>query len=138
MRRASLLIALLCASACGFTTEPRLRDIDVARARWLESRPAAYSFEVAVATSWGAAGYHRMTVVGDSVTSVVDENGAPAPRSWAISIEQLWEHVLAVRTSGELNSAVFSQVGVPLETDSGRWEFDGGVHYSVRNYLRVR
>lgn len=139
VRRTPLLTALLFASGCSSATEPLLRDVDVARTRWLADRPAEYMIEVAIATSWTPkSAYHRAAVVGARLTSVVDENGAPVSTTWAISIDSLWQRVLTERANGTLNSAVFSRAGVPLETDWGPWPVDGGVHYSVRNYVRLR
>ena len=138
-RRMALVAAVLFACGCGSGTEPVLHDIDLARTRWLANRPAEYVFEVAIASSWTPkTSYHRATVVVTDVTSVVDEKGAAVSSTWAISIDSLWQRILTERANGSLNSAVFSQVGVPLETDWGPWPVDGGVHYSIRNYARLR
>ena len=139
MRGTLLLIPLLFVSGCSSATQPLLNDVDVARARWLAQRPAEYTVEVAIATSWTPkSAYHRATVVGATVTSVVDENGDAVTSTWAISIDSLWQRVLTEQANGNLNSAVFSHAGVPLEADWGPWPVDGGVHYSVRNYVRFR
>jgi hypothetical protein len=137
--RSAFLLMLAFVTACNAATEPLLHDIDVARARWLANRPAEYEFEVATATSWTPKSpYHRATVVGESVVAVVDENGVPVTLSWAISLDSLWKRIITERAQGSLNSAVFSQSGIPLEVDWGPWPVDGGVHYYVRNFTRRR
>jgi hypothetical protein len=54
--------------------------------------------------------------------------------NFTLTVDTIWEMLLAARASGELNSAVFNQRGVPVEADMGPWPVDGGVRYSVRNF----
>lgn len=118
----------------GTTTEPRHGDVDLARSVWLTSHPQAYSFEVAKASSWfPSAGYYRVQVSNGRVIAATDPTGK-AVANFTLTVDTIWDLLLAARARGELNSAVFNQRGIPVESDMGPWPVDGGVHYSVRNF----
>jgi uncharacterized protein DUF6174 len=117
-------------------TEPRHTDVDLARSVWLTSHPQAYSFEVATASSWfPSAGYYRVRVSNGQVISATDPTGKPVA-NFTLTVDTIWDYVLAARARGELNSAVFNQRGIPVEADMGPWAVDGGVRYSVRNFTQ--
>jgi hypothetical protein len=78
-------------------------------------------------------GYYWVRVVNGQVVETRDAAGAPVV-GFTLSIDAIWDRLLAARANGELNSALFNRQGVPLETDMGPWELDGGVHYSVRRF----
>ncbi len=119
---------------CSDSTEPRHTDVDAARSVWLSNHPQAYSFEVSTATSWfPSAGYIRVQVSNGQVIAATDPAGAPVA-NFSLTIDTIWDELLAARERGQLNSAVFTQRGVPVESDMGPWPVDGGVHYSVRNF----
>jgi hypothetical protein len=120
------------------TTEPRHTDVDLARSVWLTNHPQAYSFEVATASSWfPSAGYYRVHVSNGQVIEATDPTGKPVA-NFTLTVDTIWDYVLAARARGELNSAVFNQRGIPVESDMGPWEVDGGVRYSVRNFAESR
>lgn len=135
--RAVASIAFLAAAlSCSNPTEPH-GDIDWARRVWLGSHPQAYTFEVAFASSWfPKSGYYRVQVAEGRVQAATDSVGQAVPLT--LTVDSLWSWLLAARERGELNSAWFDRQGVPVETDWGPWEVDGGVHYSVRNFSRSR
>jgi hypothetical protein len=137
-RHAFVLLAIIIATAgCNPGTAPVIHDVDVARARWLAEPPSSYVFEESVATSWVSKfPYFKVTVVSNSITTIVNEKGAAVPAPWVISIDSLWNRIISERARGSLNSAVFSEAGVPLEADWGPWPVDGGVHYYIRNFGR--
>jgi hypothetical protein len=133
--RRALALALLL-SACVSTTEPEPLhdDVDRARETWLASRPANYRFEIAMQTSWfPKSGYYRVRVANGQVVETRDQTGVPT-NNFPLTIDALWDQLLAARARGELNSARFDGQGVPREIDTGPWPVDGGVHYSVRNF----
>lgn len=124
--------------SCSGATEPRYADVDVARRVWLANHPRAYSFEVATASSWfPKSGYYRVQVADGQVVAASDSTGK-AVANFTVTVDGIWDALLAARTRGELNSAVFNLRGVPVETDFGPWPVDGGVHYSVRNFAAGR
>jgi hypothetical protein len=123
---------------CG-TTEPLHSDVDLARRAWLSGRATNYSFEIATTSSWfPQSGYVRVQVTDGRVVAAIAPDGTPKPLSSQPTIDELWDRILAARDRGELNSADFDLHGVPIETDTGPWPVDGGMHYSVRGYTRVR
>jgi hypothetical protein len=119
--------------SCSAATEPH-SDVDRARAAWLTGKPAAYSFEVESHFSmFPKSGYYRVQVSNGQVVSAVNPDGEPVT-DFRLTIDRIWDSVLAARSRGELNSALFDHRGVPVEVDMGPWPVDGGVHYSVRNF----
>ena len=129
------LAALL--ASCSSATEPRHSDVDLARQAWLASQATNYSFEVAIATSWTPkSGYFRVRVADKKVVAASDANGKPV-ETFSLTIDAVWDQLLAARAKGELNSALFNSHGVPVETDMGPWPVDGGVHYSVRRFAKT-
>jgi hypothetical protein len=54
------------------------------------------------------------------------------------TIDEIWNRILDARERGQLNSAQFDRQGVPVESDMGPWPVDGGVHYSVRAFTKMR
>jgi hypothetical protein len=132
-----LLVAALVAS-CSTATEPLHDDVDLARQAWLASQATSYSFEVATATSWTPkSGYYRVRVADKKVVAASDASGKPI-ENFSLTIDEVWDRLLAARVKGELNSALFGRHGVPVETDIGPWSVDGGAHYSVRRFVRTR
>jgi hypothetical protein len=122
---------------CSDPTAPH-SDVDRARRVWLASNVTDYTFEVATATSWfPKSGYYHVSVAGRLVESATDPQGRPLA-TFTLTVDEIWDRLLAARESGELNSVLFNRQGVPIETDFGPWEVDGGVRYSVRNFVRAR
>lgn len=124
---------------CSSTTEPLgSTDVDAARARWLAFRPQAYAFEVEPSSSWFApSGYYRVQVSAGQVISARNPDGQVVT-DFALTVDGIWDQLLAARASEELNSARFDARGVPVESDMGEWPVDGGRHYSVRNFTVIR
>ena len=139
LSRAIACVALLLgALSCSGPTEPFHSRIDLARRVWLASHPDAYSFEVAFASSWfPKSGYYRVQVQDGEVVAATDSAGTPR-YDFTITVDSLWNRLLAARERGELNSATFDRQGVPVKFDYGPWEVDGGVGYWVRNFMRNR
>jgi hypothetical protein len=124
---------------CSGTTEPLgSTDVDAARVHWLALRPQAYTFEVQPSSSWFApSGYYRIQVSAGQVISARNPDGQVVT-DFALTIDGIWDQLLAARASNELNSARFDARGVPLESDMGEWAVDGGRRYSVRNFAVSR
>jgi len=123
---------------CTGATEPLGTEVDFARNLWLAHRPRAYSFEVAPSSAWFApTGYYRVTVSDGQVVSASDPSGKPLT-DFTLTVDGIWDELLAARERNELNSVRFQSLGVPAEVDWGEWAVDGGVHYSVRNFARTR
>lgn len=123
---------------CSKPTEPRHADVDLARSVWLADHPRAYTFEVATASSWfPKSGYFLVQVSDGQVLAASDSTGK-AVTNFTLTVDGIWDRLLAARARGELNSALFNQRGVPVESDMGPWPVDGGVHYSVRNFAAHR
>jgi hypothetical protein len=136
------MLASMLASAwligCG-STEPLQSDVDLARRTWLSGGATTYSFEIATTSSWfPKSGYVRVQVAGGRVVAAIAPDGTSQPVTSQPTLDELWDRILAARDRGELNSADFDRNGVPIETDTGPWPVDGGMHYSVRGYTRVR
>ena len=132
------LVSTAMLGCSGPTTEPRFSQVDVARHVWLTTHPQSYSFEVASTSSWfPSAGYYRVHVSHGQVIEATDPTGTPVA-DFTLTLDTLWDYVLAARAKGELNSAVFDRRGIPVESDMGPWEVDGGVRYSVRNFAESR
>jgi hypothetical protein len=130
----ALFVLLLLACSAGAPTGPRTTDVDISRSRWLANRPQSYTFEVEPSSSWSApAGYYRIRVENGQVVETRDPKGA-ATDFW-VTIDMIWDRILTARAKNELNSAEFDLRGVPVESDTGQWPVDGGVHYSVRNFV---
>lgn len=126
-------IAML-VTACSDPVVFEHSDVDAAREAWLEANFSDYRFEVAIATSWvPQSGYYQVHVRDRAVIAATDSDGDPVSL-FAVTIDQIWDELLAARDAGQLNSATFDRRGVPLEIDFGPWPVDGGVHYSVRNF----
>lgn len=137
--RAAAIVAVAAALLnCSGTTEPRHTDVDLARSAWLGNHPQAYSFEVAIATSWfPKSGYYHVQVSIGQVVAASDSAGR-AVADFTLTVDGIWDQLLAARARGELNSALFNRRGVPVESDMGPWPVDGGVHYSVRSFAESR
>ena len=135
---ASLAMATMLLS-CSNATEPRgSTDVDSARIIWLARQPRVYSFEVATESSWfPRSGYYRVQVSDGQVVAARDSSGQAVP-DFTITVDGIWDELLAARASNELNSARFDLRGVPLEADMGPWAVDGGRRYSVRNFAASR
>ena len=118
---------------CSSATEPPGNDVDLARALWLGSHPRAYSFEVQISAFYSTPGYFRVRVSDGQVVEARDPSGQPIA-DFGVTVDRIWDALLAARAKNELNSATFGRRGVPAEVDVGPWAIDGGVHYSVRNF----
>jgi hypothetical protein len=140
VRATAIVIVSTAILGCSETTtpEPRHSDVDLARTVWLTSHPQAYSFEVSIASSWGGSGgFFRVQVANGQVIEASDPSGNPVA-DFTLTVDVIWDRLLAARVRGELNSAAFNQRGVPLVTDTGPWPGDGGVRYTVRNFTGSR
>jgi len=82
-------------------------------------------------------GYYTIRVVDRKVVEAYRPNGEPAP-DLALTVDEIWDEILAARASGELNSVLFDRRGVPIEADMGDWALDSGHRYSVRNFVPSR
>ncbi len=123
---------------CEGPTEPRHTDVDFARATWLATSPSAYTYEVEIATSWfPKSGYYRVQVSNGKVVAATDSARTPVT-TFTLTVDRIWDEILAARERNELNAAFFDRKGVPVESDMGPWPVDGGVHYSVRNFAANR
>ena len=141
-RRRMQLVGIVVASAallsCSDATGPRRANVDLARALWLGSHPSAYTFEVAFESSWfPKSDYYRVEVLDGEVVTARDATGLVVP-NFTLTVESIWDQLLAARAKGELNSATFDGRGIPVECDMGPWPVDGGVHYWVRNFAKTR
>jgi hypothetical protein len=138
LRTAGIVAAAMAILSCSSPTEPRITDVDLARSAWLANRPPSYSFELAWHSSWfGSTGFLRVQVVNGQVVAASDATGKPVA-NYSITVDSIWDDILAARARGDLNSVEFDQRGVPVESDMGPWAVDGGVHYSVRNFVESR
>jgi Family of unknown function (DUF6174) len=134
-----LLASVWLVGCGGTTTEPLHSDVDLARRAWLAEGATSYSFRVATTGSWfPGEGYVRVQVDGGRVVAAVAPDGVSAPVAPPPTIDEIWDRLLEARDRGQLNSAEFDRHGVPVETDMGPWPVDGGVHYSVREFTKVR
>jgi hypothetical protein len=122
---------------CSSATEPHGTDVDFARAQWLGRHPRAYRFEVQITAFYSTPGYFRVQVSDGRVVDARDPSGQPVA-GFAVTVDGIWDALLAARAKNELNSATFGQRGVPAEVDLGPWAIDGGMHYSVRNFAATQ
>jgi hypothetical protein len=142
MRRAfvALAVSTICIVlfvGCDGPTEPH-DDIDRALLAWNEMNARDYTFEVATQYSmFPRRGFYRVRVENRQVLEVFDENGAPV-QGFNLTVQTIWNDILRARTDGEVNSARFDRLGVPVEINLGPWELDGGRLYSVRSFSRLR
>lgn len=131
-------LAALLVGCSSSVTEPLHSDVDRARRTWLRTGATSYDFEVSTTSSWfPVGGFVRAQVRDGRVVVATNPDGTAAP-NFALTVDQIWNRVLEARAKGELNSAEFDARGVPVESDMGPWPVDGGVHYSVRSFRRVR
>jgi hypothetical protein len=131
-RAASIAMAVTVLS-CSSATEPLGADVDFARTLWLGRHPRAYSFEVQITAFYSTPGYFRVQVSDGQVVDARDPSGQPVA-DFTVTVDGIWDALLAARAKNELNSATFGRRGVPAEVDVGPWPLDGGTHYSVRNF----
>ena len=137
MRLSGIVAASAALLSCSDATGPRHGNVDVARSRWLGSHPPAYTFEVATESSWcPRSGYYRVEVRSGEVVIARDAAGRVVP-GFTLTVEGIWDQLLAARAKGELNSAAFDVRGVPVECDMGSWPVDSGVHYWIREFVRT-
>ena len=138
------LAALVALAGCG-TTEPLSLELvpdptltfDTARARWLASRPASYTFEFDAANAMvPSPGFARVTVAGGALVEVRRvESGELLALGHGFTIDQLWERLAAARAAGEAVSELqFSVEGIPIRAMVGTFANDGGVLYRLRAY----
>ena len=138
MRLATIMVAWATLLSCSDATGPRYADVDLARNLWLGSRPEAYTFEVATESSWfPKSGYFRVEVLAGGVVSARDATGQVVP-GFTLTVDKIWDQLLAARANGQLNSATFDRLGIPVECDMGPWPVDGGVRYWIRDFAKTR
>jgi hypothetical protein len=140
------LAALVVLSACRSTTAPDQLpglvadpslDLDAAHVRWVTVRPFAYTFEFVVLNAMvPSTGYVRVAVSDGRVVSVKRvESGEPLPVTTGLTLDQLWDRLIAARAAGEsLSELQFSQEGIPIQATVGTFANDGGLLYRVRGY----
>ena len=136
----ALAVVLTAASSCSSTdsTGPTFNDLGAARRTWLANHPLDYTFELSTTGSWvPQSPYYTVQVVNGQTTAMIDPFRG-ATTYLPPTIDDIWNGLLAAQGKGQLHLAQFSVRGVPLETDFGPWEVDGGVHYSVRNFRSTR
>ena len=135
---AATAASLIAVVSCYTPTDPYYTDIDAAHEVWLASHPLEYTFDVASATSMSPkSGYTHVEVSDGVVVAATDRDGRPI-EGYSRTVDTLWTRILSARASGELNSALFDWQGVPVEADWGEWALDGGVHYWVQNFVKLR
>lgn len=99
---------------------------------------ASYTFEVAMDFAMmPRSGYYTIRVVDRKVVEAYRPNGEPAP-DLALTVDEIWDEILAAHASGDLNHVSFDGRGVPIEADIGDWALDAGHRYSVRNFVPSR
>lgn len=130
-------VVVLLQPACSQPTEPH-DNILVARRAWLASKVTSYTFEFASETSWfPRSDYYRIRVVDREAVEATTSDGEPVP-DLTVTVDEIWDRILAAHVNGELNSVLFDRRGVPIEADMGDWALDGGVRYFVRNFVPSR
>ena len=141
MRRASLffLLALVLIPLAGCSSPTELHgDIAAARMDWMRMNARDYVFEVSIITSWTPrSGFYRVRVVNRQVTEAFEPDGSPA-QGFTLTLDRIWDEILASQMNDEINSVSFDTRGVPIHTDLGPWASDGGRGYSVRRFARQR
>jgi hypothetical protein len=108
-------------------------DIAEARATWLATRPDNYYFEINVTSFVSSPGYYQVWVLGDVVESARDPDGQPDD-NFDVTIDDVWDQLLAALDDGELRVARFDRHGVPVEVSFGDFSLDSGVTYRIRNF----
>ena len=137
LSRLPIVVLALLLGSCGSPTDLH-SDIDAARSDWVALNARDYVFEVSMRTSWTpTSGFYRVRVVNRQVAEAFDPHGAPT-QGFSLTLDSVWEQILASRASDEVNAVAFDARGVPVETDLGPWAADGGRHYSVRRFARQR
>src|SRR3954469_17733125 len=136
MRLASfrLLAATIAVAACSSSTSPLLigdhsLTEQTAHARWIEFRPASYSFEFIVQSVWFAApDFARFTVTDGQVTAVRYVNtGEQLPLERGFTIDALYGQFDAARARGEsITDLEFTAQGIPIQAMIGTFANDGG------------
>src|SRR4051812_44817909 len=82
---------------CSSATEPTHADVDLARSEWLNARPAVYSFEVAIETSWfPKSGFYHVDVANGHVVAARDSAGV-AVSSFSLTLDGIWDQILGAR-----------------------------------------
>lgn len=138
MLRCWSLVAVIALSAvvssCTSATEPVGARVDFERTLWLGRHPQAYAFDVAVTAFLSRQGYVHVQVSDGRVVDARDAAGQQIA-DYTLTIDGIWDAILAARASNSLNSATFGPWGVPAEVDVGELANDSGAHYSVRNFV---
>ena len=140
MTRAIALAASIAvtASCNGDATGPLTPDVQMARAAWMSSRPANYSFEISTWNDWfGQSPYYTVTVEDGVGTTVRDESGAEVPSTIIQTIEDHWKRILDADTKGVLQRAKFTLSGVPVDwfIDNEAWADDAS-GATIRNFQK--
>lgn len=119
---------------CSDPLGPIHGNVNAAHSAWEELAPAAYSFEVAVASSWfPRSDYVRVQVESGVVVSARDTADNEVP-GYSLTLESIWDSILDAQSRDDINAARFTREGIPLEVNLGDWALDGGVHYWVREF----
>jgi hypothetical protein len=141
MNRSWSRVAVIALSAvmwsCSSATEPLDTRVDFERTIWLGRHPPAYTFEVAITAFLSRPGYVHVQVSDGRVVDARDASGQPIA-DYMLTVDGIWDAILAARASNTLNSATFGPWGVPAEVDVGELANDSGAHYSVRNFVVSR
>jgi hypothetical protein len=138
IRRAAIVVALALVGSCGDSTGPTLSDVQLARAAWVDARPANYTYEISFVSEWiQRTGYYRITVENGVAVSMYEESGAEAPHTVIPTIEDFWESILEAKQDGALKRGSFTVIGVPLEwyIDRDNWADDAHGAW-IRNFRK--
>lgn len=129
-------LLLLFISSCGDFVAPGTSNVDEARAAWLKSRSADYSFEYAWRSSWfDWTAFRRVTVTRGVVTAVSGTQDG-LKLEYQPTLDRIWDELLSSRALHQLNAANFGRDGIPIHVNYGEWASDGGVEYTVRDFRR--
>ncbi len=136
----SFALIAACSSATALADDAEFdRDFDAARRRWLAARPTNYTFDFHAQSAWFPPGdYTRIEVRDGRIVAARNATtGDPQPTDHLQTIDELWAVLVAARERGEtLSQLRFNRLGVPLDAMVGTFADDGGVHYSVRRFVR--
>jgi hypothetical protein len=125
------MLASGCSDAAGPTA--LTTDVDVARASWTANQPQFYRYELLMTGAWFT-GHYLVYVANDEVVDAVTLSGTTSAQLDVPTLDEIWDLILSARTSGDINSVEFNEGGIPVRTDLGPWELDGGVYFSVSRF----
>ena len=140
MRRRLFVLGLAAVAlqACGDIFGPSTHgDISRAHSDWLANRPASYSFQVTVTSSMLPPRTVSVMVQNGIVTEEIDHGSGARRTSGFLTIDSIWQEILEAVEDGSLHSAKFNDEGVPVSSNMGPWEVDGGRAFEVRGFARL-